>query len=322
MTDLQKIYQSLNRILHQNKIGCNLVSAYMEPIRAPRCYRLGVVLHDANALPRLFKLPDVLATAANVQLVLMSREKQIIWLDYQLEQSEWTLIRASDVLASGIGVAMDGKIVDFQPSDSAPHTIVAGTTGSGKSSLIRGIVSRIILKRMGDLYMIDPHGDFEQFDDEAILLTGDSHPLHTVYDIFKERRANKQTAGLTTIFLVADEIQSSIVIGDKSSGLVQENVAMLTELAKEGRKFGIRLVLGTQKPLKSDCPFLDQMGYRFTGKLRDSISSQAVTGMRIEEFNASKLTGYGDFGVVRGHEIVRFQAGLFEKGEEPWLTVK
>lgn len=314
MIDIPLLYKSLDTILQRNKIGCTLVNEYLAPVRAPRCYRVGVRLNDANDVIRIGKLSEILATAANVKNVLVSREKNILWLDYQMEKDEWTLIRASDI--DGIGVAMDGTVIDFEPTNSSPHTMVAGSTGSGKSSLLRCIMWRIIKKKMGELYIVDPHGDFEQFDDCAIV-SNESEPIHQVYEIHESRRKNKKTTNLGIVFLVADEIQSSSVVGE-AGAFNKENLTMLTSLAKEGRKFGIRLILGTQKPLKRDFPFLDQMGYRFTGKLRDSGASMFVTGVPTNEFDASKLTGDGDFGVVKDGDIIRFQAGLFERGEKLW----
>lgn len=156
---------------------------------------------------------------------------------------------------------------------TAQHVLVAGKTGSGKSTLLNVLITNATLHYSPDeleLYLIDfkkgvefkayaahqlPHARVVAVESERefglsvlqkldaeLKRRGDRFRALGVANIRDARDADKQTI-YPRILLIVDEFQEFFVEDDRLS---QEAALLLDRLVRQGRAFGIHVVLGSQ----------------------------------------------------------------------------
>jgi hypothetical protein len=156
---------------------------------------------------------------------------------------------------------------------TSQHVLVAGKTGSGKSTLLHVIVMNLVLRYSPDeieFYLIDfkkgvefktyaahrlPHARVISIESDrefgvstlerldAILKErGDLFRLHGVQDIASFRNACADVR-MPRIVLLVDEFQEFFVEDDRHS---QTAALLLDRLVRQGRAFGIHVLLGSQ----------------------------------------------------------------------------
>lgn len=154
---------------------------------------------------------------------------------------------------------------------TAQHALVAGRTGSGKSTLLHVLITTLALHYSPDeveLYLVDfkkgvefkvyatlalPHARVVAVESErefglSVLRRLDAE-LSSRGSLFRERgvqdlAAFRSVAGpLPRVVLIVDEFQEFFVEDDK---LAQEASLLLDRLVRQGRAFGMHVVLGSQ----------------------------------------------------------------------------
>jgi hypothetical protein len=101
---------------------------------------------------------------------------------------------------------------------------------------------------------------------------------------------------------------SEAVVGDKEAGSYnQEHLQKLTQLASQGIKNNVFLVVGAQDPRVGNTTglFMRSLGLRYIGHVTDADASRALAGRG--GVNAHMLTGNGDFVQVNKDSQLRFQ---------------
>ncbi len=156
---------------------------------------------------------------------------------------------------------------------TSQHVLVAGRTGSGKSTLLHALITNIAVSYSPDqveLYLIDfkkgvefkvyvtqnlPHASVIAIESErefgiSVLQRLDNE-LKMRADRFRDvgvqdlngYRALANQPPLPRILLVVDEFQEFFVEEDK---LAQEAALLLDRLVRQGRAFGVHVILGSQ----------------------------------------------------------------------------
>ena len=155
----------------------------------------------------------------------------------------------------------------------AQHALVAGKTGSGKSTLLNGLITNLALWYAPDqleLYLIDfkrgvefrayaaaklPHARAVAIEsdrefglsvlqrlDEELGRRGDLFRSSGVQDVAGFRRVRPGEA-MPRVLLVVDEFQELFSEDDK---LAQDAALLVDRLVRQGRAFGIHVILGSQ----------------------------------------------------------------------------
>lgn len=220
--------------------------------------------------------------------------------------------------------------------DKYPHALIAGTTGSGKSVVLKVLLWQCIQKGATP-YMIDFKGGieltaFERFGevvyerDKALdLLKELNAEMKLRLALFREEGVknlleyNKKYPEhqLTRIVVACDEVAEML---DKT-GLSTADAAIYKEIEKEmssiarlGRAPGINMLLGTQRPdakvivgqIKNNLPI------RISGRMTDVHASEMVLGN-------TKAADLGDirgrFLYTVGSDTYEFQGYLFEDND-------
>ncbi|MEM7031585.1 MAG: FtsK/SpoIIIE domain-containing protein, partial [Chloroflexota bacterium] len=264
------------------------------------------------------KLAEPLALAAKVETVLSQRRGGLINYQIELAQVYWEFYSRDNVQGLEVGLAEQHRPVTFS-FDDAPHTLYAGTSGSGKSEAIKstliGLVETHEPTELG-LIICDPHHDYTSFENAIHLAAPVAHDpteiekmLTWVNRELVRRKVNNIKDGKRLI----------IVIDEAEIGLSEMGLEVVRQVSREARKYRIHLFIGYKKPTHADLAgILDNLLNRFVGQVTDSALSVRLTGH--SGLEAHKLTGKGDFLHIVGPEVARFQVAMatrqdFEKLE-------
>jgi hypothetical protein len=156
---------------------------------------------------------------------------------------------------------------------TSQHVLVAGKTGSGKSTLLHALVTNLALRYSPDeieLYLVDfkqgvefktyaahrlPHARVVAIEsdrefgisvlarlDAELKIRADAFRAAGVQDLAGFRQAEPERA-MPRVLLVVDEFQEFFVEDDRIS---QDAGLLLDRLVRQGRAFGIHVLLGSQ----------------------------------------------------------------------------
>jgi S-DNA-T family DNA segregation ATPase FtsK/SpoIIIE len=225
-------------------------------------------------------------------------------------------------LMVALGKDIKGEIKTY-PINKAPHMLVAGATGSGKSVCINCILASILMRTKPDevrLLLVDPKKV------ELSMYNGVPHLLCPVvtdprkasaalqkvvaemehrYDVFEERhvknidsynewvekenkhrRDGDKLEKLPFILVIVDELADLMMVASKE---VEDAIMRITQMA---RAAGIHLIIATQRPstdvitgiIKANIPT------RVSFAVSSGIDSRTILDM----MGAEKLLGRGD----------------------------
>jgi DNA segregation ATPase FtsK/SpoIIIE, S-DNA-T family len=239
-------------------------------------------------------------------------------------------------------VAWLGKGIDGNPvwTDLAkmPHVLVAGTTGSGKSACVNGILSSILMQASPNevrLVLVDPKQvELNHYENVPHLLTpvvtsprlaanvlsnliGE---METRYGIMSEARCRnlaelnrhrkkKGDPPLPHILCVIDELADLMMVAPAE---VEDSII---RLAQKSRATGIHLVLATQRP--STDIITGTIKVNIPSRIAFAVSSQTDSRVILDQGGAESLLGQGDM-LFRGAGSSKLQRvqGAFITEEE------
>ena len=249
-------------------------------------------------------------------------ETVIFWDDKFFSDEEFVLV---------LGEGLLGQItVDL---NKIPHMLIGGSTGSGKSVLLKTVLYQCA-KKGAKVYIADFKGgvDFNRgwaIDTEIITDIDKLLPaLSEIIKTLEERKQLLYEAGavnitdyrtktektMERIIFACDEIAELL---DKS-GLektAKEKVlqveGMISTIARQGRAFGINLILATQRP---DANILsgqirNNIDYRVCGRADDVLSK-----IVLDNTEASERIPKYEQGLFLNHENEIFRAYYFNDG--------
>jgi S-DNA-T family DNA segregation ATPase FtsK/SpoIIIE len=241
------------------------------------------------------EVPNIKAATVRVSSLFMSSQ-------WQNTTSPLTIAIGKDI--SGTPVVTDlGK---------APHILVAGQTGSGKSVMINTILTSLLYRNTPadlKLILVDPKQvELKPYDEIPHLLT----PVITepekcisalkwavaemerrykaLADVGKrnivEYNSFKKEEGMPYIVIVIDELADLMMMA------ARDVEALIVRIAQKARAVGIHLVLATQRPsvdvitglIKANVPA------RVSFKTTSQVDSRTI----IDQVGAEKLLGQGD----------------------------
>lgn len=189
----------------------------------------------------------------------------------------------------------------------APHMMISGTTGSGKSILVLQIIFSLLMNHLDDIEIIgiDAKGtEFKCFEivKNFTFIDDTNTAIQTLHDLcveMDERYATMQDAGVRDIdsynerggvmchkVCIIDEFADLMLV---SGSQVEDYVV---RLAQKARACGIHLVIATQSPRKDILTGLIQANIptRISLAVNDNIESRIAIGRK----GAEKLMGKGD----------------------------
>ena len=321
-----RVKERLERVLGQLGIGSDLVDRK----DGPRLTRFALELHQLDDLDRLRRGLSKIAFALglgedSVDLALLPAERTVS-LDIPRSASSWSMLTWAELvpaLDSGAGEGMALPIcigtdvlgaAIVRDLAEAPHLFVAGTTGSGKSMCIHGILLSLIHRRASrpELVLIDPksvefggYAGLEELRSKKPIVDMDEarDVLADLVEEMEERQrklgalearniteANERGARIKRIVVVVDELADLFATHPETESLI-------VRLAQKARAVGIHLVLATQRPEAAT----------FSGLLRSNVPSRI--GLTVQKSSESRIildeTGAENL-LMRGDMLVKF----------------
>lgn len=295
-------------------------------IHGPRVTRYKVYLPDINQLDKLRRGLERLSLALNLHdarpNLTHGDEAKTVSLDIPRPQDTWQAVEFSSLRQwiSSTAAAVDELIVypgvdvlggpySFDLA-AAPHLLVGGTTGSGKSVCLHALILSLVLRfppTMLKLALIDPKQvEFAVYKKSPYLYGDDvatdvSAARERFLELVAEMEARYQhfsSSGVSNIseargkgmtlpyIVVFIEEFADLILQDKNI----EN--FIVRLAQKARAAGIHLVLATQRP-DSDT-FSGLIRSNIPARIGLTVRTAAESKIILEDTGAQNLLGSGD----------------------------
>jgi len=314
----------------------------------PRWIRFQVVPALGARIAAITGLAEELAAALDAPTVRVARQGATIAVEVPRDDPHpvrlipllWGMRNVPPVTAV-LGIADDGvPLLIRLPSPDVAHILVAGTTGSGKTALLRAMVlSLAYFNRPQTIdhrpqtvvggpssvvfVLIDPKGsafrDLEGLPHLARPVISDpSEAVEALGSLVRlmEVRSREYGDGPSSVVLVIDELADLLMVAGA------EAERPLTRLLQRGREAGIHVIAATQKPTAAVIGSLVKANFpvRLVGKVTSPEDARVATGWK--GTGAERLLGRGDFIAVAEGRLHRFQAAYIAPEEIPQVVAE
>lgn len=286
----------------------------------PRVIRFRLQLAPTTRLAQVQALSDDLALALKVEALRIGLEAGLVVLEFPRPDPGTVLLREVldqveplPIATCVLGVTEIGTpLLARLSSPDVAHILIAGTTGSGKSVLLRALVASLWGRGVG-LVLVDPkRRTFLPFQGGPLLLPPVSEPaemvgvLRRLVQLMEERDQRGENG--PRVVLVIDELSDLLMTGDGMEG-------QLIRLLQRGREAGLHVIAATQRPSAAVVSGLMKANFplRLVGRVTAAEEARIAAGQR--ETGAERLLGRGDFLAVSGARVVRFQAAVADEAQ-------
>ncbi|MBP6016109.1 MAG: DNA translocase FtsK 4TM domain-containing protein [Candidatus Promineofilum sp.] len=262
--------------------------------------------------------------------------KALVSLRDVMESAEYG--RMKSPLRVGLGQNVAGQPIGADLA-AMPHLLIAGTTGSGKSVCVNGIIACLLLQNTPDdlrLVMIDPkrveltgyngvphlaapvvvdmdrvigtlQWALREMDNRYKLFAGAG--ARNIGEYNKKLRRDPSAQKLPYIVIVIDELADLMMLAP------EDTERSITRLAQMARATGIHMVIATQRPSVDVVTGLIKAN--FPARIAFAVASSTDSRVILDSTGAERLLGQGDmlFQSPDAAAPVRLQGCFVSDGE-------
>ena len=328
--ELDRIARNLETILANFGVGAKVIDRQVGPtvtryeLQPDMGTRVNKFTSLADDLKLNLAVSDIRIEApipgrAAVGIEIPNKEKETVLMRDLLEASDLINHKSKIAFAAGVDISGDVVVADIA---KMPHLLVAGTTGSGKSTFINTILMAILYRAKPSevgLIIIDPkkiefgvYSGIPHLVKDVVTDPGQAvSTLRWAVNEMTNRYQRMQLSGvrdfknynekfdkgtlskeeenpkrMPQIVIVIDELADLMMVASK------EAEALICRLAQLARAAGIHLIIATQRPsvdvvtglIKANIP----------ARVALLVASQVDSRTIIDMKGAEELLGYGD----------------------------
>ncbi len=299
----------------------------------PRWVSYQVLPEVSTKVSRIVALSEELALRLGAQRIRVSRKGAAVQVDVPREDGQVVRLvnlcrKLNEVPKQTAILGLDESGIPLLlrlPSPEVAHVLVAGTTGSGKTALVRSMALSLAMhNRLGEVQMvfIDPKGNgFDPFvSSDAFgshlphLLRAPVQEVHQAIFLLGEMveemvRRDRENVSEPRVVIFIDEVADLMEQGGKAMD------RLMTRLTQRGRSAGLHIIACTQKPLAASIGSITRSNFpvRLVGSVASADDAKIAAG--IPATGAEQLLGRGDFLLVAKGHVTRFQAAYVSEPE-------
>ena len=336
----------INETLAEFNVGGRVVNYVKGP----------VVTQFEIALDPGVRMQSVANIASNIQAKIAAMSIRIqspipgkSTVGIEVPNQDKTMVYFGDLLQKDRNFLNDGKPLNvalgldlfdnplYLDIAKAPHVLIGGTTGSGKSVCMNCIITSILYKAHPDdvkMIIVDPKIiEFSSYEDlphlampivtepkvAQMALKWCVDEMERRYQMLKPVHAKNiaEYNRIASSDMALPHIPYVLVIIDELADLLgvsgADTMGYIQRITQKGRAAGIHMILATQRPsadvisgtIKNCVPF------RIAFKVKDQVNSSII----LDHAGAEKLLGNGDMLYNNGVEEIRAQ-GAYISSEE------
>lgn len=283
--------------------GLNVTLYTMKPSRGVRMSQFHKHTDDLKLAlsAKSVRIEAPIPGTSLVGVEVSNKEQGVVDLDPSLQ--------VKGTLSIPIGVDVYGKahLLDLT---KAPHLLIGGTTGSGKSVFMNSLITTLINENTPDdmkLLLIDPkrtefldyeddahlaHTILTEATDAALALQWTVQEMENRYIKLREMRVKtiaeyRKNAEMPYMVIVIDELADLMLSGNKD-----DIETAIVRLAQKSRAVGIHLVVATQRPSVDVVTGLIKAN--FPTRVGFMVSTGVDSKVILDETGAENLIGNGD----------------------------
>jgi len=310
----------------------------------PRVSRYKVFLPDINLLDKLRKGLERLSlvlSLSTVPTLTRGDETKTVFLDIPRPKNTWQSagytklkewVQSSKTVADQL-VVFPGVNVMGQPLSidltSAPHLLVGGATGMGKSVCLHALILSLVLQHDPTnlkLALIDPKQvEFSVYQDTGYVY-GDGVAVDStsarqcILDLVDEMEARYQMFATMGVANIAEarrrgaQLPFIVVFIEEMADLILQDKdieSFIVRLAQKARAAGIHLVLATQRPDAKT--FSGLVRSNIPVRIALTVQKGTESSIILDETGAENLLGAGDM-------LVKIPGGQLERAHGVYVT--
>ena len=306
--------------------------------------KIGNRADDLQVQMDLPQPPMIQAQKGYVSVDVPRLRREVLTLEKLMRQGQGERARPDSEAAFPLGMRVDGSVFWADLSEpSMTSVLIGGTSGSGKSVLLRSVVVGLLLCAPQDgvgFTLIDPKrvtftdlAGLQALEEGRVLCDADEamEALREAVEEMEQRYGLMEGARVShlTDYNVAtgERLRRRVLIIDEyadlmtSKGTTKELELLIQRICQKGRAAGFHLLLATQRP---DAKVVTgvikaNLQLRIALKVASKSNSQIILGEGFTE--AQCLLGHGDMLVGNGSYVERLQAPLADAallGREFW----
>jgi DNA segregation ATPase FtsK/SpoIIIE, S-DNA-T family len=314
----------IESVLNAHKVPARVWQATV----TPRFVRFDVTTALGTRVNKVSNLAEELAFSLGARMTRVYRDGGVLHVEVPRETPRTVELLAlcgrlqkvpPDCAVLGVDEGGVPLLLRIDSPDVA-HVMVAGTTGSGKTAVLRTLLLSLAMHNHPgqlQLVLIDPKGrglaplaGLPHLWQNQGIVQDMADVVRTLQGLVAEMvQRDAARRSRPRIIIGIDELADLLTIGGKP---VAE---ALTRLTQRGREAGLHVVAATQKPAATLVGGLVKANFpvRLVGSVVSPEDAKVAAG--VSGTGAERLLGRGDFLLVAKGQTIRFQAAFAGGGE-------